>query len=89
MGWETLHGLDHIKMWQVNINMRLLNAIVEFDWDGGGWGGMLSNFWHNPNSMTTQLKCWVRHEKESGPPTHQELNVSNISAVIDTILTKL
>ena len=51
------------------------------------------DYCHNPNSTSTQLNSWVWHENDFRPPPttthHHKLNVINISAVPDPILTKL
>ena len=41
------------------------------------------------NTTPTQLKSWILHENDFTPPTHRKLNVIDISAIPDPILTKL
>ena len=64
------------------------------------WGEGFIKSWHciychNPNSTTTQLKSWVGHENDFTPPPpptthhHRKLNVIDILAVPNLILTKL
>ena len=46
----------------------------------------LQTYCHNPNSTSTQLKSWVRHENDFSPPTTTHTN--SMSSLSQLFLTR-
>ena len=74
--WQTLSALLQVFLWLL-INLTLIRDLMFFC------------YCQNPNLTSTQGWVWREHDF-TNPTTHpQKLNISNISAVTDTIWTKL